>query len=74
MRKRPVKAKSKPSKEVCSICEENEITNMPNLGICVTCYNGMYYWRNKSVKQVVQRQKKLEIYQRRMALMKGSNR
>jgi hypothetical protein len=59
---------------LCSICEDREVTQMTKLGICDTCYHGMYYWRGKSVRQIMNRQKQLEVFQRRMSLLKGANR
>jgi len=72
--RKPMPKKAKRNTDICSICEDREVTQMTKLGICDTCYNGMYYWRGKSVRQIMNRQKQLEVFQRRMSLLKGANR
>ncbi len=40
--------------------------------LCETCYQGMYYWRDKSPTAVMRRQKQLYILENRMELMSGN--
>ncbi len=58
--------------EWCNICDEEEVTDMTQLRVCNNCYNALYYWKKKSVKDTIQRQHNLEKYQRRMDYINGT--
>ena len=45
---------------------ENEAQPM---GLCKTCYAGMYYWKGATPSRILERRKQLDRLQNRMELM-----
>lgn len=37
-----------------------------NSGLCAPCYQALYYWRKKSVTEIMQRKNKLRVFISRM--------
>lgn len=35
-------------------------------GLCTACYSSLYYWRKKSVTEVMRRKRKLHVFASRM--------
>ena len=63
----------KNGREKCAITSCERSMEMPESGLCKTCYAGMHYWRGRSVTAIMKRQKQLAVLEERMELM-GANR
>ena len=42
--------------------------------LCKTCYQGMYYWKDRTPTEVVKRAKQLQVLSDRMDMMGGNRR
>lgn len=63
-------------KPVCTVCEENPI-KYPVMELCANCYQYLWHWKGKSLKRIMKRQRQVEIYEKRLAIIgadKGANR
>lgn len=49
-------------------CQELQ-SKRSQTGLCITCYNGMYYWRNRSIGDIMHRQRQLTKLANRMELL-----
>lgn len=43
-------------------------------GLCQTCYNGMYYWKNATPTQILHRHKQLHVLSDRMEVLSPNQR
>ena len=60
----------KNGKDLCELCEDKPV-RYPRIGLCVNCYAALHYWMKKKPGDVIKRQHKLEVYQKRMELISG---
>ena len=65
---------AKNGKPQCSISACDRPMEMPESGLCKTCYQGMYYWKDKTPTQVMKRQRQLAVLEERMEMMGGNRR
>lgn len=61
----------KESQSTCGVCEDRE-AEMPRLGICKPCYQGLWYWSKKTPRQQLKRAKQLDTLQARMEVSLGN--
>ena len=48
---------------------ENDISDRSKLDICPTCRSGLYYWRKRRPAEILERRRKLTMYDARLATM-----
>jgi len=58
--------------QLCRICEDNDVTTYTKLDICNPCYSGLYYWKSRSVGDLVKRTAQLERLNRRFEFMSAT--
>lgn len=63
---------SKNGKTLCAIDSCTRPMEMPESGLCIQCYNGMYYWKDATPTRIMKRQKQLVILGDRMEAMGGN--
>ena len=50
----------------CQMDHCNRAVKYPGLGICHACYLALYYWKQKSVAQIIHRKNALKLFGARM--------
>ena len=50
----------------CQMDHCNRAVKYPGLGICHACYLALYYWKRKSVKEIIHRKAALKLYEARL--------
>ena len=53
----------------CQIQGCDRDSNYRHLHLCHRCYQALYYWRKKSVAEVIRRKNKLRMFMSRMELV-----
>lgn len=58
----------------CSLCDRTSKTHhITEEGICNCCVQYLYYWRQKTAKQIMKRLRQVESFERRLEVLAGSN-
>jgi hypothetical protein len=50
----------------CIIDDCDRVVECPESGLCKRCYAALYYWRKKSVTEIIRRKNKLKLFMGRM--------